>query len=391
MFIASGGWGCCRVYGRYGGFDGISNASAVHCLAAGYGRCQRREPVQRLAGGGLVWPQGTCIRDRGRRSVRPLSADTAVDERDCSGPSPGIPAGSGGLFGLCGRRTWDAAGTAPSSQGKFTLNRSRAEAVGKSSPLSRSGGRKTMWVNQQPSNIPPAEQTLPIPESLPETLPQGQVNKKKTPSDDWEGKSHPVRRRKDSATQDCLMLAAAYLFGTALAGVLRALCDRGDIQLLTYYLTCWQKLFAAQDSGAAVGLFLAEYLTVAGALTAVLLLGLSALGPLPVFLFVILYGIGTGLISAPLLGEFQLPQSLVYLLLGGIPAAIAAGCLCLFGTSALQVCSRLHSVSFGGKIPAPTAGNARGLVGQYLLFAAVFAPLCGAATGLLCLLNRLGS
>lgn len=126
------------------------------------------------------------------------------------------------------------------------------------------------------------------------------------------------------------MLAAAYLFGTALAGVLRALCDRGDIQLLTYYLTCWQKLFAAQDSGAAVGLFLAEYLTVAGALTAVLLLGLSALGPLPVFLFVILYGIGTGLISAPLLGEFQLPQSLVYLLLGGIPAAIAAGCLCLF-------------------------------------------------------------
>lgn len=248
-----------------------------------------------------------------------------------------------------------------------------------------------MWVNQQPSNIPPAEQTLPIPESLPETLPQGQVNKKKTPSDDWEGKSHPVRRRKDSATQDCLMLAAAYLFGTALAGVLRVLCDRGNIQLLTYYLTCWQKLFAAQDSGAAVGLFLAEYLTVAGALTAVLLLGLSALGPLPVFLFVILYGIGTGLISAPLLGEFQLPQSLVYLLLGGIPAAIAAGCLCLFGTSALQVCSRLHSVSFGGKIPVPIAGNARGLVGQYLLFAAVFAPLCGAATGLLCLLNRLGS
>ena len=53
-----------------------------------------------------------------------------------------------------------------------------------------------MWVNQQPSNIPPAEQTLPIPEPLPETLPQGQVNKKKTPSDDWEGKSHPVRRRK---------------------------------------------------------------------------------------------------------------------------------------------------------------------------------------------------
>ena len=152
------------------------------------------------------------------------------------------------------------------------------------------------------------------------------------------------------------MLAAAYLFGTALAGVLRALCDRGDVQLLTYYLTYWQKLFAAQDSGAAVGLFLAEYLTVAGALTAVLLLGLSALGPLPVFLFVILYGIGTGLIKRAAVGEFQLPQSLVYLLLGGIPAAIAAGCLCLFGTSALQVCSRLHSVSFGGKIPHQQRG-----------------------------------
>lgn len=40
------------------------------------------------------------------------------------------------FLGCAGGSTWDAAGTAPSSQGKFTLNRSRAEAVGKSSPLS---------------------------------------------------------------------------------------------------------------------------------------------------------------------------------------------------------------------------------------------------------------
>ena len=81
------------------------------------------------------------------------------------------------FLGCAGGALRDAAGTAPSSQGKFTLNESKRERIGEvltAVPV----GRKTMWVNQQPSNIPPAEQTLPIPESLPETLPQGQVNKK---------------------------------------------------------------------------------------------------------------------------------------------------------------------------------------------------------------------
>ena len=247
-----------------------------------------------------------------------------------------------------------------------------------------------MWVNQQPSAVEPESRPLPVPEVLPSPQPPEQAPIRPEAPAAPADKPRPARRRKDAATRDCLWLAGAYLLGTGFAGVLQALCDAGEAQVLAHYLGCWQALFAARDSGAAVGLFLAEYLTVTGALTALLLLGLSALGPLPVFLFAMLYGTGTGLMSTELFSGFPLPRGVVYLLLGGIPAAVAAGCLCLFGASALQVCSRLHRVAFGGQGPSSMPGGARGLVGQYLLLAVVFVPLCGAASGLLCLANRMG-
>lgn len=241
-----------------------------------------------------------------------------------------------------------------------------------------------MWVNQQASAALPEVPSPPVPEVSPP------VEEKPIRPVVSVDKPRSARRGRDAATRDCLLLAGAYLLGTGFAGVLQALCDAGEAQVLAHYLACWQGLFAARDSETAVGLFLAEYLTAAGALTALLLLGLSALGPLPVFLFTMLYGTGAGLMSARLFSGFPLPQAAAYLLLGGIPAAAAAGCLCLFGASALRMCSRLHRLSFGGQGPAPAAGGARGLVGQYLLFAVMFAPLCGAAAGLLCLANRLG-
>ena len=91
--------------------------------------------------------------------------------------------------------------------------------------------------------------------------------------------------RRSKPSRETILLAAAYLLGTFLAGVAAARCVAGDAETLSYYLNCWQSLFSVQDAAGAVRLFRTEFLTVAGALTAVLFLGLSALGPLPIFLF----------------------------------------------------------------------------------------------------------
>ena len=77
-----------------------------------------------------------------------------------------------------------------------------------------------------------------------------------------------ARRRKPS--RETILLAAAYLLGTFLAGVAAARCVAGDAETLSYYLNCWQSLFSVQDAAGAVRLFRTEFLTVAGALTAVL-------------------------------------------------------------------------------------------------------------------------
>lgn len=153
------------------------------------------------------------------------------------------------------------------------------------------------------------------------------------------------RRKPFQASRDCILLAAAYLFGTLMAGVLQALCDAEEMETLAYYLDCWRGVFAASSTAQAVGLFGAELAVVLGAAAVFLLLGLSAVGA-----------------------------------------------LCLFGASALQVSSRIHAFSFGrggkGNGSLHPAG-ARLLVGQFALLAVCLCPLCGAATGLVCLANRL--
>ena len=105
------------------------------------------------------------------------------------------------------------------------------------------------------------------------------------------------------ASRDCILLAAAYLFGTLMAGVLQALCDAEEMETLAYYLDCWRGVFAASSAAQAVGLFGAELAVVLGAAAVFLLLGLSAVGPLPIFLFTMLYGTGSGLLSAQLLNS----------------------------------------------------------------------------------------
>ena len=106
------------------------------------------------------------------------------------------------------------------------------------------------------------------------------------------------RRKPFQASRDCILLAAAYLFGTLMAGVLQVLCDAEEMETLAYYLDCWRGVFAASSAAQAVELFGAELAVVLGAAAVFLLLGLSAVGPLPIFLFAMLYGTGSGLLSA---------------------------------------------------------------------------------------------
>ena len=115
-----------------------------------------------------------------------------------------------------------------------------------------------------------------------------------------------------------------------MAGILQALCDAEEMETLAYYLSCWRSAFAASSTPQAVGLFGTELAVVLGAAAVFLLLGLSAVGPLPIFLFAMLYGTGSGLLSAQLLTGLGGKQLVLFLLTASLPTALAAGALCLF-------------------------------------------------------------
>ena len=199
-------------------------------------------------------------------------------------------------------------------------------------------------------------------------------------SERYENTPEKAAVRRSKLSRETILLAAAYLLGTFLAGVAAARCVAGDAETLSYYLNCWQSLFSVQDAAGAVRLFRTEFLTVAGALTAVLFLGLSALGPLPIFLFTMLYGTGSGLLS-----DLNPRTTFVLLCVCGIPASLAAGTLCTFGASALQVSGRLCSAAFGRGGQAPSTGS---LLGQFARMLFLLLPLCGAAVGMLYLAGQ---
>jgi len=250
-------------------------------------------------------------------------------------------------------------------------------------------GKSTMWVYQETkTNAAALVPTLPedtAGESLAEKEAMTPVSE---PLAELPPQKAP-RRKLFQASRDCILLAAAYLFGTLMAGVLQALCDAEEMETIAYYLDCWRGVFAASSTAQAVGLFGAELAVVLGAAAVFLLLGLSAVGPLPIFLFAMLYGTGSGLLSAQLLNNLGAKQLVLFLLTASLPTALAAGALCLFGASALQVSSRIHAFSFGRGDKGSHPAGARLLVGQFALLAVCLCPLCGAATGLVCLANRL--
>ena len=199
----------------------------------------------------------------------------------------------------------------------------------------------------------------------------------------------PCIPAKRHATQDCWLLAAAFLVGCTAAGVLQAVCDARQTELLQYYLEAWQRLFAPGSMQGAVQLFGMEYLTLGLVVSLFLVLGLSALGPVMIFGNMMLYGLGSGLLMVQLCTAGGWKAILPALLWTGLPAAAASGCLCFFGACALQVSSRIQAFSFGRGDKGSHPAGARLLVGQFALLAVCLCPLCGAATGLVCLANRL--
>ena len=197
-----------------------------------------------------------------------------------------------------------------------------------------------MWVYQKPESSEPLEplSAPPVPDSAPlktnVTLPEpNEPLPAEVPSQAVPAVPEPMetpRKRSLRADHSCILLAGAYLFGTFLAGVLSALCSAGELETLNYYLGCWRTSFAAETAAQAMGLFRTELLTASGALTVLLLLGLSAIGSLPIFCFLILYGAGAGMLSFQLLTNLNWKALLVYSAASGLPPALAAGCLCLF-------------------------------------------------------------
>lgn len=94
-------------------------------------------------------------------------------------------------------------------------------------------------------------------------------------------------------------------------------------------------------------------------------------------------------IDIPAVFRIPLPQALFFLFISGIPAALAAGALCWFGSCALEVSGRLHAFSLGrGRSPS---AHAQLLLGQFALTAAAMLPLCGAATCLAYLGSQLAA
>ena len=199
----------------------------------------------------------------------------------------------------------------------------------------------------------------------------------------------PCTPAKRHATRDCWLLAAAFLLGCTAAGVLQAVCDARQAELLRYYLEAWQGLFAPGSMQGAVQLFGMEYLALGLVVSLFLVLGLSALGPVMIFSSMMLYGLGSGLLMVQLCAAGGWKTVLLALLWTGLPAAAASGCLCFFGACALQVSSRIHAYSFRKHPGGQARPGVQVLMGQYLLTMVVLLPLCGAAAGLSYLGSRL--
>ena len=248
-----------------------------------------------------------------------------------------------------------------------------------------------MWIYEQTkpeealSLLP---QTVSLPVQTAESALSPALAETPEPAEQLQPKE-PCIPAKRHATRDCWLLAAAFLLGCTAAGVLQAVCDARQAELLRYYLEAWQRLFAPGSMQGAVQLFGMEYLALGLVVSLFLVLGLSALGPVMIFGNMMLYGLGSGLLMVQSCAAGGWKAILPALLWTGLPAAAASGCLCFFGACALQVSSRIHAYSFRKHPGGQARPGVQALLGQYLLTMVVLLPLCGAAAGLSYLGSRL--
>lgn len=257
-----------------------------------------------------------------------------------------------------------------------------------------------MWVYQEPVS----SKTLAVPQAAPapadaarpDPAPFVPFVKEKAEASSVSAQPAPVHRaalrrargRRQDLARECAILAASYLFGALLSGVALALGSGDEQAFLSAYLDNWSRLFTLDEPGAVWTLFGAEYLTAAGSATLLLLLGLSAFGPVMIHLFAMLFGMGVGVVSLQLFLTSGWRHALLGLVLSGAPTAAAVAGLCLFGASALQVSGRLQRAAFGRQELPPLTG-ARGLLAQYLVLNVLFLPVCGVSTALACLAGQL--
>ena len=159
-----------------------------------------------------------------------------------------------------------------------------------------------MWVYQEPVS----SKTLAVPQAAPapadaarpDPAPFVPFVKEKAGASSVPPAPAPVRRaalrrargRRQDLARECAILAASYLFGALLSGVALALGSGDEQAFLSAYLDNWSRLFTLDEPGAVWTLFGAEYLTAAGSATLLLLLGLSAFGPVMIHLFAMLFG-----------------------------------------------------------------------------------------------------
>lgn len=259
-----------------------------------------------------------------------------------------------------------------------------------------------MWVYQEPVS----SKTLAVPQAAPapadaarpdpapfvpfvkEKAGASSVSAQPAPAPVRRAALRRARGRRQDLARECAILAASYLFGALLSGVALALGSGDEQAFLSAYLGNWSRLFNLDEPGAVWTLFGAEYLTAAGSATLLLLLGLSAFGPVMIHLFAMLFGMGVGVVSLQLFLTSGWRHALLGLVLSGAPTAAAVAGLCLFGASALQVSGRLQRAAFGRQELPPLAG-ARGLLAQYLVLNVLFLPVCGVSTALACLAGQL--
>lgn len=259
-----------------------------------------------------------------------------------------------------------------------------------------------MWVYQEPVS----SKTLAVPQAAPapadaarpdpapfvpfvkEKAGASSVSAQPAPAPVRRAALRRARGHRQDLARECAILAASYLFGALLSGVALALGSGDEQAFLSAYLDNWSRLFTLDEPGAVWTLFGAEYLTAAGSVTLLLLLGLSAFGPVMIHLFAMLFGMGVGMVSLQLFLTSGWRHALLGLVLSGAPTAAAVAGLCLFGASALQVSGRLQRAAFGRQ-ELPSLVGARGLLAQYLVLNVLFLPVCGVSTALACLAGQL--